>query len=207
MPEAGDMAGDESYRGFRITELWAVVAVDPEDDQEGICSIPTPGGAMPLVGSDRNRLASFLEPIAVDFRAAGIPAEVKHFALMDVGGQLQASHPETLPAAELHSDPEWRAYVSHVQGELIPKVESSDMSMLLVPKGETDVKFAIELGLSIMLNKPILAMVPKGAELPPRLAKVADCVIEWDPDDAGTQAFVGSEIAQFARDVEAGKYA
>lgn len=47
--------GDEAYRGFRITSLWAWTVID-DDDQEGIPALSTPDGPMPLIASDRVRL-------------------------------------------------------------------------------------------------------------------------------------------------------
>ena len=195
-PQPGDMAGDESYTGFRISEMWAVTAIDPEDDQEGIIGIPGPnGGTIPAVGSDRMRKQSFLDPLLADARAAGLNVQLKRFTLVQDGaGEMQAAMPESVPAVELHSDPDWRAYVTHVEAELIPKIQESGMTISLVPKGETDVKFAIELGLSIMLNKPIMAVVQAGSEVPAKLSLVADEIVEID-FEAG-QDVNGPKIAE-----------
>ena len=62
---------------------------------------------------------------------------------------------------DLFDDPGWNAYVTHVRTELIPMLEGSAMTISLAPndpKG-TDIKFAIELGLSIMLDKPIIVVI------------------------------------------------
>jgi hypothetical protein len=49
--------GDPSYDGFRISELWAWTQVDPKDNQEGIITLASPAGPMPMIASDRVRLA------------------------------------------------------------------------------------------------------------------------------------------------------
>jgi hypothetical protein len=49
--------GDPSYDGFRISELWAWTQVDPADNQEGIITLSTKAGPMPMIASDRVRLA------------------------------------------------------------------------------------------------------------------------------------------------------
>jgi hypothetical protein len=49
------------------------------------------------------------------------------------------------------------------------------------------VKFALELGFSIMLDKPIIAVVGHGAKVPAKLVQVADSIIEMDPDEGLTQ--------------------
>ncbi|GJJ23718.1 hypothetical protein [Mycolicibacterium mageritense] len=79
--------------------------------------------------------------------------------------------------------PEWHDYARRVRTELIPKLRDSAASISLVPRGVTDVKFAVELGLSIMLDKPIIAVVPPGARVPAKLVAVADVIVEGDLDD------------------------
>lgn len=76
--------------------------------------------------------------------------------------------------------PEYRDWEHRVRTELIPKLEDSSMTVSLVPEGETDIKFAVELGLSIMLDKPIIAVVHPGAKMPERLVRVADHIVEAD---------------------------
>lgn len=79
--------------------------------------------------------------------------------------------------------PEWRRYAKRVQADLVPKIYTSAVTISLVPTGETDVKFAVELGLSIMMNKPIIAVVTPGSYVPDKLRQVADFIIEGDPED------------------------
>ncbi|MFL5865256.1 MAG: hypothetical protein ACJ780_31565 [Solirubrobacteraceae bacterium] len=88
------------------------------------------------------------------------------------------------------NDPEWNAYVTHVRSSLIPMLENTALTISLAPddpKG-TDIKFAIELGLSIMLDKPIIVVLNTEAELPPMLAKIAHAVVRGNIDNPATQA-------------------
>lgn len=188
-------AGDESYRGFRITEMWAVTAVDPGDDQEGVCAVYGQDGVMPLVASDRIRAKDLMEHFLPVLRQDNPTATVKRFSLVESDGMPADT------AQGILTDPEFKAYAARVNAELIPKIESSAFSVSLVPRGETDIKFAIELGLCIMMDKPILAMVPKGVVVPERLRRVADKIVEWDSDgDHEAHAAVGQEIATFIRE-------
>lgn len=93
-------------------------------------------------------------------------------------------------------NPEWRAYVERVRTELIPKLDQSAASVSLVPSGETDVKFAVELGLSIMLDKPIVAVVTPGTRVPAKLAAVADCIVEGDLDDPTMAERLNAALAE-----------
>lgn len=78
---------------------------------------------------------------------------------------------------------EWAAYI---RDEVAPKIAESAATVSLVPD-ESDVKFAVELGLSIMMDKPIVAVVVPGRAIPAKLAGVADRIIEYDDSDpAGT---------------------
>lgn len=65
-PDTGERipAGDPRYDGFRLRELWAYLAVDPADDQEGVAAFLGPGGMwMPMIGGDERRIRD-LEPQA-----------------------------------------------------------------------------------------------------------------------------------------------
>jgi hypothetical protein len=79
-------------------------------------------------------------------------------------------------------DPEFKAYVARARSELVPMIEQSSVGISLVTKSEVDIKFAIELGLMIMLDKPIIAVVLEGAAVPPKLAKVVDAILYDGPD-------------------------
>lgn len=81
---------------------------------------------------------------------------------------------------DLRDDPEFREWEKRVRDELVPKLDGSALTVSLVPEGKTDVKFAVELGLSIMLDKPIVAVVKPGVKVPERLARVVDRWVEGD---------------------------
>lgn len=91
----------------------------------------------------------------------------------------------------IRNDPEWRRFAKNVRRDLIPKMRDSAIVMSLVPGGEPDVKYALELGMSIMLDKPIIAVFSPGTKLPEHLVRVADELVEADLDtDEGRQLAV-----------------
>lgn len=75
-------------------------------------------------------------------------------------------------------------FVEAFRKDALPKIADSAFTLSLVPGGEGlgsfDVKFAVELGAAIMLDKPIVALAINGR--PAGLARVAHEVIEMDHD-------------------------
>ncbi len=74
------------------------------------------------------------------------------------------------------------AFTRAVREGLVPKIEGSHVAACIVPKdpGDVDVKFAVELGLMIMLDKPILAIIQPGTPVPKKLAMVAEVIVTAD---------------------------
>lgn len=78
--------------------------------------------------------------------------------------------------------PDTQRWLEHCTKELVPMVQRSKMTISLIPEEADydDIKFAVELGLSIMLDKPLIVVVPPGRQVPAGLIKVADEIVEWD---------------------------
>jgi hypothetical protein len=87
---------------------------------------------------------------------------------------------------DLWNDPDVQSWVADAREHLIPKIEGSDATISLVPDGEGDIKFAVELGLSIMMNKPIIAVVIDNRNLPDKLVQVADTIVHLHSRELGT---------------------
>jgi hypothetical protein len=81
---------------------------------------------------------------------------------------------------DIWEDPEVRAWADHVVTELTPMIRKSALTVSIVPEGPGDVKFAVELGLSIMLGKPLILALPAGRQVPEKLARIADEIVEID---------------------------
>lgn len=77
-------------------------------------------------------------------------------------------------------DPEVQDWVRHVRRELVPKLADTAAVVSLVPDDAGDVKFWVELGASIMMEKPIIVVAIAGRPVPERLRFIADEVIELD---------------------------
>jgi hypothetical protein len=84
------------------------------------------------------------------------------------------------------TDPGWIDFVKRAEDDLVPKLRDAGATISLAPTGETDIKFAVELGLSIMMNKPIVVIVHPGQVVASGLLDVADLVVVADLDDHET---------------------
>lgn len=77
----------------------------------------------------------------------------------------------------------WERFVAYQREHTVKAMTDSAFVMSLVPgEGQFDIKFAVETGMAIMLDKPILAIATPGAKVPPKLARVADRVLYVDID-------------------------
>lgn len=86
---------------------------------------------------------------------------------------------------DIYDDPRWKKFAADVNARLLPMITDSSMTISLIPEdGQADIKFAVELGLSIMLDKPIIAVVVPGSHVPDHLVRVADRIVEADLRDA-----------------------
>ena len=103
----------------------------------------------------------------------------------------------------LARDPEWKRWEAHVRDELVPMIRGSALSVSLVPEGPPDIKWAVELGLSIMLEKPIVLIVRPGTKVPRKLRQLADGVIEADLNDPRASAQVADRIERIVKTVKA----
>jgi hypothetical protein len=79
--------------------------------------------------------------------------------------------------------PEAERYARDVLVNMVPKLKSSEIALSLVPGGEGDVKYWVELGASIMFDKPIIVVVTGDRKLPPKLELIADEIVRM-PEDA-----------------------
>jgi len=84
--------------------------------------------------------------------------------------------------SDIADDPEFKAWAEQVRLHALPALRDSALSLNLVPTGDTDIKFAVELGMAIMLDKPIIAIVQPGTKVPERLIRVADHILDVDLD-------------------------
>ena len=74
-------------------------------------------------------------------------------------------------------DPTAKRWIKQVLSDMVPKMKDSAVVCSIVPDAEGDVKFWVELGASIMLDKPLIIVAFEGRDIPEKLRRVADEVL------------------------------
>lgn len=81
----------------------------------------------------------------------------------------------------LWDDLRYQQFEALVLEKLVPMLRDTAATVSLVPRGGVvDVRFAVEFGLSVMMDKPIIALVLPGMHVPNGLAAVAAEIVEVD---------------------------
>jgi len=85
-----------------------------------------------------------------------------------------------VPKYDPWKDPDVLRWMRRTRDKLPQMIEDSAVVMSIVPEDgmKTDVKFAVELGFSIMLDKPIICVVRPSTKVSDHLIRVADEIIE-----------------------------
>jgi hypothetical protein len=81
---------------------------------------------------------------------------------------------------EFWREPTVVKWAQHVIDDMVPKLRDSSVCISLYgdhDPGSGEVKYWVELGAMICMDKPILVVVMGDAVLPPKLSKVADKVV------------------------------
>lgn len=81
-------------------------------------------------------------------------------------------------------------------------MSGSEVVVSLVPRGPSDIKYAVELGLSIMMDKPIIAVVIPGTKVPAKIVRVADLIVEADPSTEEGRRTLQETITRFMRECD-----
>jgi hypothetical protein len=80
---------DGTRRGDRVTELFAWVALDPSDDNEGILATMTALGPMPMIGADRRRVEQYRERAQQMAAYSPNGIELRRFTLAEVLDKIE----------------------------------------------------------------------------------------------------------------------
>ena len=97
-------------------------------------------------------------------------------------------------------DKAWRDFSERFRRDGLPKILSSAVFLSIGSEvGTFDVKQAVELGAALLLDKPMLLVVPKGRRVGEHMRRVADELVEdWDPEDPRSQERLTGALARLA---------
>ena len=83
-----------------------------------------------------------------------------------------------------YKNDEFLYWADTMRARLIPKMRDSASVLMIAPDMNTsfDIEFALQIGASILLEKPLILLVHQGRSIPPKLRAIADRIIETDLD-------------------------
>ena len=82
---------------------------------------------------------------------------------------------------------------------VLPNIAQSAAVLVIAPEDKhADLKIAIEVGMAILLEKPLIVFKPKDRDAAPRLLTIADLVIEGDIKTDGDR--ITDEIGKFFKE-------
>jgi hypothetical protein len=88
----------------------------------------------------------------------------------------------SMDTADLLNTKEAKDFLSYAETEMFPKLEASLMSMV-VCDGRHDAAMAVQLGAMLLMDKPLIVVVVKGAKVSAKLRMIADELVEIDVFD------------------------
>lgn len=92
-------------------------------------------------------------------------------------------------------DPQFKTFAEHALRDAVPAIASSSYVIAVAPNGGTaDIKIAVEIGLAILMDKPLIVLAPKDRTVAARLLRIADVVIEVDMDTEAGRKAAGEKI-------------
>lgn len=79
----------------------------------------------------------------------------------------------------------WEEFVAHARQDAVAKIHQSALTVCISPPGsvdDCDVKQALEIGASILMDKPLVVVQMAGRTVPPGLRRAASHVVELEHD-------------------------
>jgi hypothetical protein len=97
---------------------------------------------------------------------------------------------------------DWRKFERHVREKIIPDMRTSQLVMLISPdiSAEFDVRFAVQIGAAVLLEKPLVVIVPAGSVIAPKLERVADRIIRGDSSTEEGREALRAQMERFLAD-------
>jgi len=93
----------------------------------------------------------------------------------------------------------WRGLADGAHADQIPKMRASFMCLSILD-GTVDVKLALEIGLALLLDKPLVVVaIGKNLKISRRLRQIAEVVVEGEVFDEAMKAKAALAIEKLVR--------
>lgn len=102
-----------------------------------------------------------------------------------------------------YDDAGFRRWADEMRRRLIPKMKDSASVLMIAPNmsEKFDIEFALQIGASILLEKPLILLVDRTRTIPPKLRAIADRIIETDLDNVTMDSeAIQKQLAQAMKD-------
>ena len=97
-----------------------------------------------------------------------------------------------------YDDPGWKAFAADAKAHLLPALrETAVTAMAWGGEGEISIQGALELGMSLLMGKPLVVVATSNDEIPKGLRAAADLIIIGDADNPVQQAAMQAQIGEF----------
>jgi hypothetical protein len=100
---------------------------------------------------------------------------------------------------------QFRSWADTMRTRLIPEMRDSANVLMIAPNMSAgfDIEFALQIGASILLEKPLILLVDRKRSIPPKLRAIADRIIETDFDMISMDApDIQRQLTQAFKDFE-----
>ena len=81
---------------------------------------------------------------------------------------------------------ELEAWLAENAGEILPRMRASKVCLTVLLPGHVDAFLALQVGMALLLDKPLIIIGVDNAWLPERVRQVADVIIEGSMKDPAT---------------------
>ena len=98
-----------------------------------------------------------------------------------------------------YDDPGWKAFAADAQAHLLPMLKDSVVTAMNYDghAGDPSIQGALELGLTLLLGKPLIVVAPTNDEIPDGLRRAAALIVIGDASDPAHKVIMQQKIFEF----------
>lgn len=101
---------------------------------------------------------------------------------------------------DILDDPDFQEFAQLVRELVAPNIKASAYVITIAPEGgNADIKQAVEIGLAILMNKPLIVLKMPGRVVAEKLLRIADHIVEGDMNTEDGRDSVMAQLKQAMR--------